>query len=120
MNNEESKCRYYIFKCRYPGCKEHIPAEFFCPRSNFTAQPSLWENHAKLRNDLAVDVPCPFCRLLNQFQLKEHVKEINRQEFEAETREVKARISVMNVINKVLTQNCSATQSLSQLQPLGG
>jgi hypothetical protein len=26
----------------------------------------------------------------------------------------------MNVINKVLTQNCSATQSLSQLQPLGG
>jgi hypothetical protein len=48
------------------------------------------------------------------------VKEISRQEFEAETREVKARITVMNVINKVLTQNGSVTQSLSQLQPLGG
>jgi phage FluMu protein Com len=118
--NEESKCRYYIFKCRYPGCNEHIPAEFFCPRSN-AAQPPLWENHAKWHNDLAViDVHCPFCRLLNQFQVREHVKEISRQEFEAETREVRARISVMNVINKVLTQNCSVTESLSQLQPLGG
>jgi hypothetical protein len=119
--NEESKCRYYIFKCRYPGCNEHIPSEFFCSRSNPTAHPPLWENHVKWHNDLAVvDVPCPFCRLLNQFQVREHVKEISRQEFEAETREVKARITVMNVINKVLTQNCSVTQSLSQLQPLGG
>jgi hypothetical protein len=119
--NEESKCRYYLFKCRYPGCNEHIPTKFFYPRSNFSSQPPLWDNHAKWHYDLAVvDVPCPFCRLLNQFQVRERLKEISRHEYEIETREVKARITVMNVINKVLTQNYSVTQSLYQSQSLRG
>jgi hypothetical protein len=101
---------YNIFKCIFPGCNKSIPVEFFLSHNNYSTGISfLQKDWIDLSHDLiAIDVSCPFCRHPNHFRVMDRVKEISKQEYDAQIKVVKSSSSSVEVSCKVKTQAESA------------
>ncbi len=106
LPDEEIKTRYYIFKCRYPACKEIIPVEFIVTRQNLSAGVFRLKKEDRgggLSDDMAdIEARCPFCNCINHFQIKDSIKEISHRDYESEMKLTHAKITLMNVIHRTL------------------
>jgi hypothetical protein len=100
MSGEESKTRFYIFKCHNITCKEIIPVQFFLSHKN--TSPGIFfvipQNEGLNEGLASVDAKCPFCRKINHFRINESIKEISKQEFELSISLSDSKISQVNVI----------------------
>lgn len=110
---------YNIFKCLFPGCNKNIPVESFLSHDNYsTGITYLRKEGIDLIHDLiAVDVTCPFCSHTNHFQVMDRVREISKQEYDAQNDAVKSNFSRFKVVYKVKTQADSTVPPLSQKYP---
>jgi hypothetical protein len=110
---------YNMFKCVFPGCNKSIPVESFLSHDNYSTGISyLQKEEADLSHDLiAIDVTCPFCSHTNHFRIKDRVRVISKQEYDAQSNAVKSNSSRIKVVYKVKTQAESAVPTLHQEYP---
>jgi ABC-type taurine transport system substrate-binding protein len=111
---------YNIFKCLSPECNKNIPVESFLSHNNYSTGISyLQKEGIDLRHDLiAIDVTCPFCSHTNHFRVMDRVREISKQEYDAQSDAVKSNSSRIKVVYKVKTQTDSAVPALLQVPTL--
>jgi hypothetical protein len=110
---------YSIFTCMFPGCGKSIPVESFLSQNNYsTGIPYLQKEGIDLSQDLiAIDVICPFCSHTNHFQIIDRVREISKQEYDAQSNAVISSSSRIKVVYKVKTQADNTTPTLHQEYP---
>ncbi len=110
---------YNIFKCLFPGCNKNIPVESFLSHNNYSIGISyLQKEGVELSHDLiAIDVTCPFCSHTNHFRVMDMVREISKQEYDAQSNAVKSKSSIIKVVYKVKTQVDSTVPTLPQGYP---
>ena len=80
MSGEETKTKYYIFKCRNIACKEIITVKFSSSQNNsFSEILSMVHQYEKLNGNIdSVNVNCPSCRQIYHFKIDEGIKEISK------------------------------------------
>jgi len=110
---------YNIFKCLSPGCNKNIPVESFLSQNNYSAGISyLQKEGIDLSHALvAIDVTCPFCSNTNHFRVMDRVREISKQEYDAQSNAVKSNSSRIKIVYKVKTQADSTVPTLHQEYP---
>jgi hypothetical protein len=114
MYGLEMTTNYNIFKCLFPGCNKNIPVESFLPQDNCsTGIPYLQREGIEFSHDLiAIDVTCPFCSHTNHFRVMDRVREISKQEYDAQINAVKSSSSRIKVVYKVKALSDSAVLTL--------
>ncbi|MEN6473836.1 MAG: hypothetical protein ABFD81_07485 [Syntrophaceae bacterium] len=116
MDGLGSVTNYSIFKCPFPGCNKNIPVESFLSHDSCSTGISyLRKEGIELSHDLvAIDVTCPFCSHTNHFQAVDRVREISKQEYDAQSNPVKSSSSRIKVVYKVKTRADGASPNLTQ------
>jgi hypothetical protein len=119
MYGLEMTTNYNIFKCLFPGCNKNIPVESFLPQDNCsTGIPYLQREGIEFSHDLiAIDVTCPFCSHTNHFRVMDRVRELSKQEYDAQSNTVISNSSRIKVVYKVKTQADSTVPTLHQEYP---
>lgn len=119
MYGLRSTTNYNIFKCRFPGCNKNIPVQSFLSHFDYSTGISyLQKEGIDLSHDLiAIDVTCPFCSHTNHFQVMDRVRQISKQEFDAQSNAVKSNSSRIKVVYKVKIQADNAGPTLPYEYP---
>jgi hypothetical protein len=106
MHDLKSTTNYNIFRCLSAGCTKHIPVESFLSDYNYSKGISyLQKEGIDLSHDLfSIDVTCPFCSHINHFRVMDRVREISKQEYDAQSHAVKSSATGIRYGYKVNTQ----------------
>lgn len=84
MTDEEAPARYYLFKCRSPGCEGIIPVEFRLSLNNsYDCIFLLKKKTGDINNGMApvYDI-CPLCNHMNHFLIRDSFREMTCSEYE--------------------------------------
>jgi hypothetical protein len=118
MYSLRNTTNYNIFKCRFPGCNKNIPVASFLAHNDYSIGISYLQKEGIDLNHylIAIDATCPFCSHANHFRVMDRVREISRQEYDAQSNTVKANSSRIKIVYRVNIQaECTDPTGLETL-----